>query len=298
MAAFVISLDFELGWGSISSEKWLQREKRGIFDSVRDDFGRILQRSSELDIPMTIACVGAMIQNPSDWNFDHLPQSYRSAVEYFVGRAKKTTFDGSDLFEMILASNVQHEIASHTYTHLHARHPEANDDCLKAEINKSLSALGKFSKKISTLIFPRDQVFNPSVLSDSEISCIRIPPIIDKNNRCLSHFSVPKSVCTYGSWGGLELSGSLFLNWSTGKKSFVKKIIIKNNTNRLIHKKKHGRVYHFWFHPFNLAETKGFSSWYLKFMDEAALSRDRNELSFLTMTDLCNDVRLDRIQPT
>lgn len=283
----VISLDFELGWGSIIDGKWYQREQKGVYERLRDDFYRILKRSLELDIPMTIGCVGAMVQKPSDWNFSHLPEDYRLAVEKFVTRAKKYTVQGEDLLEFIMNSNVKHEIASHTYSHLHAAHPSASDESLIAEIKKSITVFQSTSKKVSSLIFPRDQVFSDYVLSQSGISCVRIPPIANNKKWFLNYFRFLPSICRNGRWGGCELSGSLFLNWSKGKKAFFKKQLIQNKIKFLLSGRGTGSVYHLWFHPFNLSETKGFSDWCQKFMEQAASVRDRNILCFKTMNELC-----------
>lgn len=281
MNKVIISLDFELGWGGLQERSWEQRQKTGVYKRLRDDMALVLARADELDIPMTFASVGAMLQSEEEYQFSHLPIGYRNAVDYFVTHAERETVDGRDLMGMVLASRVSHEIASHTYSHLHAQHQEATDEALRADLLLSLDVLKKWGIDATSLVFPRDQEFSGSVLSGSGIEMVRVPPRFGRFAKLSRAITLPKSTSAKAGWGGVEQSGSMLLNWSTGKKAGLKKALISSKSRQTLNNK--NGAYHFWLHPFNWSDTPGFAEWFLGYLELLATRRDQFSVELVTM---------------
>lgn len=278
--AVCVSFDFELGWGVIDSKLWRTREKRGIYSQLRYELKTILDYADKLGFPLTIACVGAMLEKEDEWSFEHLPGEYRNQVDEFVSQAQKPTVYAGDLMDMIGDARICHEIGSHTYTHIHARHHEVTDEILLSELQKANKAIVPFSKACSSLIFPRDQVFPDGVMRNQEsIFVVREPP---KINRGSSQIVTP-SIIKYNEWGGVTCSGSMFMNWSTGWKAPIKKEIVKRGIREFFLQDE--GVFHFWLHPFNFSEVKGLSKTFIEFMEGVARERDDGKIDILVMND-------------
>lgn len=284
MGDVIISLDFELGWGVLQEGLWLARERKGVYERLRYDFQTILDYSSIWEIPMTIGCVGAMLQDRESWSLEHLPLDYRTSIERFADRARRTTVHGRDLLEMISDCPARHEIASHTYTHLHKNHVSASVEVLKEEILRADSVLRHLGGNGESLIFPRDQVFENESLVGSGTMSARVPPITVGRGRMDRLFYVPPAENKMADWGGMELSGSMFLNWSTGWKSTFKRFVVKKKVAKCLSSGVDGD-YHFWIHPFNLSEVPGFSKYFIDFMGRLASLRDSGDINIVTMKE-------------
>lgn len=285
MKTIVISLDFELGWGGVEEGFWKKREVAGVYRRLREDFYNLLADADRLEIPMTFAVVGAMIDSLNDSSFEHLPDGYRCSVRDFVSKAEDTTVFGRDLFDMILAANVSHEVASHTYSHLHAHHCDAVDQIILADLKKSLDVIGRYVDRPKSLVFPRDQKFSGSVLEESGLSVVRVPPKAESKSTLGRLLEVPPSTARAAGWGGGESSGSVLLNWSTGSKAILKRRLVECKVRRGMLS---DQDQHYWFHPFNLSEVKGFSVWFREVMEDIARMRDAGELRVCRMVDQVN----------
>ena len=284
MSDVIISLDFELGWGVLQEGLWLARERKGVYERLRYDFQTMLDYSSKWEIPMTIGCVGAMLQDRERWDLEHLPLDYRTAIERFADQARSTTVHGRDLFEMILDCSAKHEISSHTYTHLHKNHKSASAEILKEEILRADGVLRHLGGNGESLIFPRDQVFEKESLIGSGTKSVRVPPKTGGRNRLEKLFYVPPARKETSEWEGVELSGSMFLNWSTGWKSKFKRFVVKRKVSNYINSGV-SDDYHFWIHPFNLSEVPGFSEYFIDFMGRLASLRDSGVINVVTMKE-------------
>jgi peptidoglycan/xylan/chitin deacetylase (PgdA/CDA1 family) len=166
---FVISADFELAWAWRYSKTSRQPFKLALEKAKqeRENVPVFLKMFEEYNIPITWATVGHLflesckkgdhdwikriphfnnhwLFEKGDW-YDYDPCSdYKNAPEWYA----------PDLIEMILKSNVNHEIGSHSFSHLHFRDqvcpPDAADDDIKACIDIA----SKWGVELKSMVFP------------------------------------------------------------------------------------------------------------------------------------------------
>jgi hypothetical protein len=167
-----LSIEIELGWGM---------HDIGVFDHLSE--GRtaetkaldcLLNLSENFDIPITFPVVGHLLHNscngahgnsyPDNW-WANDPGSSKESNPYFYA---------PDLIKKIEESSVNHEIATHTYSHLLA--DEATPEQLNSDLAKVEKVHSDFGLPPPTSIaMPRHHKPDYSVLSDHGIKTIRIP---------------------------------------------------------------------------------------------------------------------------
>ena len=115
---FVLSFDFELGWGCLERSLWVERQKKSVYDQLREVLPKFLEELRALELNASWAVVGAMIDEPRSRDFSYLPDSVRNSVIQFCEHSESKTNDGRDLFDLLLSSS-QKDIVSHSLSLIH-----------------------------------------------------------------------------------------------------------------------------------------------------------------------------------
>jgi hypothetical protein len=166
---FVISADFELAWAWRYSKTSKEPLKLAVEKArqERENVPVFIKMFEDYNIPITWATVGHLfldgckkgdhdwmrriphfdnhwLFDKGDW-YDYDPCSdYKKAPEWYA----------PDLLEMIMKSKVNHEIGSHSFSHLHFRDqvcpPDAADDDIKA----CVSIAKKWGIELKSMVFP------------------------------------------------------------------------------------------------------------------------------------------------
>jgi len=118
MGTVIFSFDFEIGWGDITNGVWKRREANGVYKRLRQVLPEMLSTMDACDFSATWATVGAMIEPPDTRDFSHLTDAQHSIVENGIRVGEPETFNGTDLFELVLAAKTDHQIACHSYSHI------------------------------------------------------------------------------------------------------------------------------------------------------------------------------------
>lgn len=161
----IISADFEMAWAWRYSKTGADHLKKG--QEERNNIPIILEILSRYNIPITFATVGHLflssckrgdhdwmkrIPNFNDhWNFqkgdwyDHDPYSdIQKSPEWYA----------SDLIRMIINAKQNHEIGSHTFSHIDFSYKNCPSVVAEDELKACVMAAEPFGLKLSSMVFP------------------------------------------------------------------------------------------------------------------------------------------------
>jgi peptidoglycan/xylan/chitin deacetylase (PgdA/CDA1 family) len=243
----IISADLEMAWAWRYTKTGSDHLKKGRLE--RKNFPKIIQLLENYDIPITFAVVGHLFlekcQNGDhdwmkriphfddhwkftrgDW-YDHDPHSnYKDAPEWYA----------PDLIKMILNSKVEHEVGSHTFSHIDFSYRNCPPEVAVDEIKACLKAAEPYGINLESIVFPGGTRGNIEVLKKHNFTIYR-----KRNDFDLSYpYIDDHGVLVTTSSGSLE--HDLKYGWSA--EYFLKRLekyvakAVKTNTS-----------VHFWFHP-------------------------------------------------
>ena len=172
MGTVVISIDAELGWGfhddppADRPTDRLARSRRG--------WTQLAETLETYDIPATWAvvghlfeteCTGAHVGHPSPPGWfahergdDPMDEQYRYAPE---------------LLDDLVESDLDHDIGSHTYSHVDFGADYATEDLARAECDRAIEAAEDAGVEVNSFVFPGDRVGHRGILAEAGVRCYR-----------------------------------------------------------------------------------------------------------------------------
>ena len=286
-AKFVLSLDFELGWGSIENELWKRREAKGVYENLRTVLPLFLEEMDVLEIPVTWAFVGAMLDEPGKRQFHHLPKAIRNQTISFVSNAKQKTVDARDLFDMILGSRVKHAFGSHTYSHVRFDYPGLNEEFIRKDMEQFARVSRSLGVETDSLVFPQNIEGYHKQLRQLNYQSVRTPPNKAFSKSKMLHLissamtAPPLSRINKMDDGMSRHSGSMFFN-SGPKRVHRLPFVVNQALSGLNAAIKNNGTIHIWIHPFNLSESPFLLAALLKVMKEVAKKREKGLIEVST----------------
>jgi len=170
MRSVVVSLDTELAWGFHDYDRppWHR------VDAGREAWRWLLDRFAAHDIPCTWAVVGHLFLDGCDGvHADH--PSVDGWFDYDPGADEHTApaWYAPSLVQAIADSDVDHEIASHTFSHVEFGDPATDRRLARAELRRSRELAEEWGLELDSLVFPRNRVGHRDVLADAGFSAYR-----------------------------------------------------------------------------------------------------------------------------
>jgi peptidoglycan/xylan/chitin deacetylase (PgdA/CDA1 family) len=301
-ARFVLSLDCEFLWGShmIGGTERFPYLRSG-FTAYYDN---ILQLLEKYDIRATFAFVGSMglsLDEFSSLETSHLGEGYHGWHQYLIQYAKKNShlWFAPLLLKRVSSANPQHEIASHSLTHICFDDPRVDHSIAKFEFEKSRVVISATTgHNVKTFIFPANRIAHLTTLGTTEYQIFRgddetwyraLP------GRKMWHFLdqalpfAPKSVQVTSDSKSKKLCvpGSLLLFAYDGTRSIIpdysRIIKIRQGIDRSIRESK---IFHLWFHPWNLGSSTRMFQVLESVLAFVAAKRDKQLLQVVAMGDL------------
>lgn len=287
--SFLLSFDFEIGWGDVSNARWITRENNGVYQRLRPVLDRLLNEMDVLEFPATWATVGAMITAQEKLQTCHLPSDAKKTVLKALDTASADTFDGRDLFEKTLNARTKHSYASHSYTHIPFNFPGVNQDYVSRDLKLSFDALSQYGVSTDHFIFPENREGYYDTLLESNIRVVRVAA--DTAHMSRPHYLLSALVGTpppcktdHHENGMTRHYGSMLFNMGAGRYHrlpFVYGRAIRGLNSAC----KNGTDLHVWAHPFNFAESKVQLRAFISFLRKVAAKRDAGEISIKTMQE-------------
>lgn len=308
MGSVVLSLDAELAWGFHDSAD----PPKARVDTARESWLELLDIFDEFDLPATWAVVGHLLLDscdgthadhptPDGW-FDRDPGTWES---------RDGTWYGSQLVDAIQDADADHEIGTHTFSHVEMGH--TTREVAVAEIREAVAVAERRGLPADSLVFPRNYVGHRDVLAAYGIKCYR-------GNRPRRWYekgplwpvakalgwptgTVPPTLVTpeEDEYGLVNIPASLYLFGFEGRARAAAERV---TTDPIISMAKRGidraatedGVFHMWLHPNNLTDDHDFER-VRTILDYTATVRDKTPLSIETMGEIAAEVKDDEPLP-
>ena len=276
-AAFTVSLDFELMWGTKdrpygeSFRKLCEIERREVVD-------RLLGLLAEYGIRATWGVVGNLF----------LKKDHEDPLLY-----------GSELIEKIRRCPVRQEIGSHTMTHAILGAPNCTAEMAERELGDWVRVARANAVDFQTLILPRNRIGHLDIARRLGFRCYRgeaqawyesQPRPVQRLGHLLEILfaHTPVSVMPQENQGMWSIPGSMLYTPAFGLRRYVpvwlRVLRAKRGLNAALRQK---RVFHLWFHPTDLTRrTDAMLDGLRRIFQRAASLRDAGQLDILPMRDL------------
>ncbi|WP_049923633.1 polysaccharide deacetylase family protein [Halopiger djelfimassiliensis] len=262
MGSVVLSVDAELGWGFHDFETPpIERVESG-----RRGWPVLLELCSEYDVPATWAVVGHLMLESCDGDHATHPAPpgwfERERGEW---RHRPDLRFGPDLVDALLSSDVDHEFASHSFSHVLFGRPETDRQLATAELERSLEIASDWGQTVDSFVYPRNDVGHRDVLVDYGISAYRgrsptsdgVRGLFDSAVRDRSMLVEP----VVDEYGLVNVPASMFLFGFEGPARTVAESIwedpmVVQARRGIDEAARTDGLFHMWLHPNNLTHER------------------------------------------
>lgn len=168
----VLSIDAELIWGFQHRES-IPTER---VEHARESWRYLVDLFEEYRIPATWAIVGHLFLEECDGTHETHP----AAPEWFARDpgetlSSKPNWFGTDVIDAVLDSSVDHEIGSHSFSHIEFGRPETTAEIAAAELGHFKRATVEYDLEFDSFVFPRNSIAHRELLAEHGYSCYRGP---------------------------------------------------------------------------------------------------------------------------
>lgn len=319
---FVLSLDTELLWGSFDhtpTRKWALRH--GDTRAVISD---ILGLLDEFAIPATWALVGHLflsscVRDSDGQAHPELPRPQFAwhpsdwlGLDPCTDRIQEPWWYGSDIVDAILGAKVKHEIGCHSFSHIVFGDPGCSEECAKADLQACNEVANHWGIRLRSFVFPRNVEGHHDLLRSAGFCCFRgaalswyanLPGILRRAGHYIDQalaISPPVSTPWELQPGLWNIPASALLLHRGGIRRLIPLSSRITKAHRGMSKAvRTGKVFHLWFHPFNLCSDRNRMTEVLaSILTSAADLREKGLLQILTMGNLVDVMMKSSRSPT
>jgi peptidoglycan/xylan/chitin deacetylase (PgdA/CDA1 family) len=309
---FTLSLDFELIWGTLDLfgpegfARACEIERTEVID-------RLLALLAEYEVPATWCVLGHLFldQCPASDSPKHAeivrPQHDWHPADWFANDPGGTEgsaplFFGRSLVEKIRACPVEQEIGSHSFSHVIFGDPGCSAETASTELAECVRLAREMGIELRSFAFPRNRVGHLDTLRQHGFNCFRgpepnwyeadrWPEAVQRLGRLFDVLRIarPPVVLPRKDESGLwDIPGSAMYFPMHGRRRLLPvSWRVRRAVKGLDAAARERRVFHFWFHPTNLAdETESMFAGLRSIFAHARSLRDRGELDLLPLGKL------------
>lgn len=309
---FVVSLDKELVWGSRDHTSARDFERK--YPDLRGVVRELLDTLDEYGVAATWAVVGHLFLSSCtrDASGRAHPEIARPDYSWYpddwfktdpcTDRARDPLWYGDDIVEWIRGAKVAHDIGSHSFSHLIFGDAGCSAAAAKSDLTACVEAARAKGIQLKSFVFPRNREGHHQVLRDSGIVAYRgVDPTwyraFPKKLKRLAHFTdqalaltPPVSLPVETLPGLWNIPGSMMLLHRGGVRRHISVgTRVAKGKAGLRRAVEEGKIFHLWFHPFNLAHDRAEMFAALRgILAEAARLRDSGALDVRTMAGVAD----------
>ncbi len=296
VGSVVISLDAELGWGFHDFET-LPADR---VESGRRGWTTMVDLLEDVDVPATWAVVGHLMLETCDGEHAGHP-----APDGWFDRERTTWRDredlrfGPDLVRAVLDSDVDHELACHSFSHVLFGDPTTSRELARAELERCLEIADEWGLSLQSFVYPRNDVGHRAVLAEQGFTAYRgksptsdgVRGVLEATMRDRSLLVQP----TVDEYGLVNVPASLFLFGFEGPVRTVAESVwadpmvamVRRGVDQAV---EDDGVFHVWLHPNNLTSERDDERMraILEYIDRR---RRETTLTLETIGDVCRRVR-------
>ncbi|WP_132059363.1 polysaccharide deacetylase family protein [Halorussus amylolyticus] len=308
MGSVVLSLDAELAWG-FHDHADLPDER---VSSARESWLRLLELFDEFDVPATWAVVGHLMLDDCDGDHrDHPTEDGWFDRDPGTWERRDEEWYGSKLVDAIEGADADHEVGSHTFSHVEFGH--TTREIAAAEMREAVEIAEDRGLTVDSVVFPRNYVGHRDVLAAYGVKSYRgVQPrrwydrgllgsaakLLGWPTGLVSPTLVTPEVDEYGL---VNIPASLYLFCFEGRaRSLVEGVtgdpvvtMAKRGIDRAASEE---GVFHMWLHPNNLTDDRDFDRM-RAILSHLAEVRDRTPLKVQTMGEIAADLKDDEPLP-
>ncbi len=259
----------------------------------------MLELLDEFDVPATWAVVGHLMLEDCDADHAEYP-----APDGWFDRERTDWADrkdlrfGRDLVRDILESDVAHEFASHSFSHVLFGRPETDRELAIAELERSRELAAEWDRSIDSFIYPRNSIGHRDVLAEYGITAYRgssptrdgVRGVFDSTIRDRSMLVTP----TVDEYGLVDVPASMFLFGFEGPARTVAESIWEDPMVVLARRgideaARTDGLFHMWLHPNNLTHQRD-DRRMRAILSHLERKRSETDLTVETMTEIAGRV--------
>lgn len=299
MGSVVCSLDAELGWGFHD----LENPPTERVESGRRGWNVMLELLDEFDVPATWAVVGhLMLESCDGTHADHPAPSGWFEREREEWRDREDLRFGRDLVTDVLEADVDHEFASHSFSHVMFGDPETDHELAVAELERATEIAAEWDQSVDSFVYPRNDIGHRDVLAEYDVSAYRgasptrdgVRGVFDSTVRDRSMLVEPE----IDEYGMVNVPASMFLFGFEGPARTVAESIWTDPMLELARRgideaARSDGVFHIWLHPNNLTSKRD-DRRMRAILDYLERRRSETDLTVETMHDVAQRVQRSR----
>lgn len=300
----VVSIDAELAWGYQGVAPFPTRRVA----AARPAWRRLLAQFDAVDVPATWAIVGHLFLDRCDGRHASHP-----APEGWFDRDPGGTVDdasawlGRDLVEAVAAADADHEIASHSFSHVQFGEPDVTRSLVERELWESVRLAADLGIDLDSFVFPSNSVGHRDLLAAHGFECYRdrtptrgfervpVGQVRRLYNFTLGRAAPPLATPRVDEHGLVALPGSFSLFHFDRALPWVATALPRDPMVREVklgveRAAEEEGVFHLWFHPNDLVSADHLDRFerVLRHLDDA---RDRGEIRIETMRSVAQRCR-------
>ncbi|GAA0525072.1 Polysaccharide deacetylase [Halorubrum aquaticum] len=301
----VLSLDAELIWG-FHDHAEIPTER---VEHARESWVYLLELFDEYGLPATWAVVGHLFLDSCDGVHSDSPVGEDWYSRDPGGElAPDSVWFGRDLIDAIRDSKADHDIGSHSFSHVEFGSKRVSEEVARAELERSVEVAEEYGIDLESFVFPRNKVGHRGLLAEYGFSCYRgrspdrwydtapIRPLGKLATYALGASSPPIVDPRVDDYGLVNVPASMYLFTFEG---FVRKALetvagdpvarqVELGLERL--KEEDRGVFHLWLHPNNVT-TEQDRRRLERIVSMIAEYRDRYDIDVMPMSRVANRVR-------
>lgn len=255
---FTLSLDTELAWGTRGDARYLEQ-----YRSTRAVIRSILALCEKYNIRATWAVVGHLFfRTPEE--FDRSIYAVAEKI-WYPDMKEPELWCGRDIVEKIRACAVPQEIGSHGFTHIMTDEAVCTAEVFRAELAAAQHGAREAGVTLASFVYPQNKVAYLDDLAAAGFTVYRgvdptwyarLPGVLKKIGHVIDNYLCipPPSVTPQTEDALVNVPGSYFYphrdSWAKILPVSFRVCKARTGIRRAIET---GRVFHLWFHPFNIA---------------------------------------------
>lgn len=296
MGSVVISIDAELGWGFHD----LDRVPRHRVENARWGWESTHSILDRYEVPATWAIVGHLLLSECDGRHDDHPTPPDWFERERNGWADRDDLRfAPDLVERLVDSSVDHEIASHSFSHVLFGAPDTSAEIARDECRRVKAVAAEWGLSLDSFVFPRNEVGHLEVLAETGFTVYRgrtslpegassVLATLARNESLLvepridSHglVDVPASVFCFGFEGALRRAAERL--WNDPMVELARRGIDQAAES--------DGLFHLWLHPNNLT-TPADADRFERIVEHVDRRRSTSDLQVETMRQVGDRTR-------
>ena len=304
----VISLDLELSWGlfDLSFDENLAKMARWTHDVGAPN---LLNHLTQNGLSATWAVVGAMMHRSlpdvsglPEVRYRHFAKPWFSYVPQEGDESTHPEWFGASLMERIRNAKPAQEIGFHSFSHAPFGSAGMTRERAVAEYKYCTQTAKDLGFAATTFVFPRNLVAYLRELREAGFTCFRDADelaVASPNRKLGSLYMIcadflglsPRIVEPSLKEGLVSIPGSLLIRYAAGWRKYIPDSSrLRRLRKGLERVRRHGGVFHVWFHPENLyAERPRLENVVARFLEELGGLVRHGDVRCLTMGQLARE---------